>query len=72
MTNFRSFKEKIKDLGLMRANGVSHSPVRGTKEGDLSPTKKDAKSDILDLPAPLQPLRSKMYRNASGSKISPL
>lgn len=53
-----SIKDKIKDLGLIRANGVSQSPGRGAKEGDLPSTEKDDNSDILDLPAPILPLAS--------------
>ncbi|HUS74417.1 MAG TPA: magnesium/cobalt transporter CorA [Methanothrix sp.] len=55
MENSWSIKEKIKHLGLMRANWVSQSQGRGAKERNIPPTKKDAKSNILDLPDPLQP-----------------
>ena len=56
MENSWSIKEKIKDLGLIRANGVSQRPGKGGKAEILSSTKKGAKPDILDLPDPLQPL----------------
>ncbi|MBN1235717.1 MAG: magnesium/cobalt transporter CorA [Methanotrichaceae archaeon] len=55
MENSWSIKEKIKDLGLIRANGVSQRPGKAGKAEILSSTKKGAKPDILDLPDPLQP-----------------